>query len=174
MQKTATFAGGCFWCMEPPFRRLDGVLDVVPGYAGGEKDNPSYEEVSSGDTGHLEAVQITYDDKKVSYEELLDTFWKQIDPTDAFGQFADKGEQYKTAIFYHDEEQKKLAEKSKEKLVKSERFKEPIFTPVLPFENFFVAEEYHHQYDKKNPISYKLYKMGSGRDKFIKKVWGDG
>ena len=171
-KKLATFAGGCFWCMQPPFRMLDGVTDVVSGYAGGLKENPTYEEVSSGTTGHLEAVQVTYDPKKVSYETLLDVFWKQIDPTDPTGQFADKGSQYKTAIFYHDDEQKRLAEASKKNLDASGIFTTPVATVIRPYTNFYRAEEYHQDYDKKNPTRYTQYKVFSGREPFIRKIWG--
>ncbi|OGC05237.1 peptide-methionine (S)-S-oxide reductase [candidate division WOR-1 bacterium RIFOXYA12_FULL_43_27] len=166
--KTAIFAGGCFWCMEPPFEVLDGVLEVNSGYTGGEKSLPSYEEVSSGKTGHFEAVEIVYDPSKISYWKLLEVFWGQIDPTDSEGQFADKGSQYKTAIFYLDEKQKELAEKSKEELSKSGRFDKPIATKILPFKSFFPAEQYHQDYYKKNPEAYNTYKILSGRAKLIK------
>ena len=165
----ATFAGGCFWCMEPPFAKLEGVEEVIPGYSGGDKPNPTYEEVCSGNTGHREVVQIIYDEKRISYEELLDVFWKQIDPFDNGGQFADRGEQYMTAIFYHDEKQKEAAIKSKEEHEKmlNKEFK----TDILPFKSFYPAEEYHKQYYKKNPIRYKTYKVLSGRESFLKKTW---
>ena len=152
--KKATFAGGCFWCMQPPFRNLDGVTEVVSGYAGGAKPNPTYEEVSSGTTGHLESVQVTYDPEKISYDQLLDVFWSQIDPTDAEGQFADKGSQYRTAIFYHDDEQKRLAEASKRNLDSSGKFKKSVATEIRPYTSFYPAEEYHQDYDKKNPGQY--------------------
>jgi len=170
----ATFAGGCFWCMQPPFRMVEGVVDVVSGYAGGTKENPTYEEVSSGTTGHLEAVQVTYDPAKVSYEALLDTFWRQIDPTDPSGQFADQGSQYRTAIFYHDEEQRRLAEESKKRLDASGKFRRPVATEIRPFTNFYPAEEYHQDYDRKNPVRYHQYKVLSGREGFIGKTWGIG
>jgi methionine-S-sulfoxide reductase len=170
--KKATFAGGCFWCMQPPFRMIDGVIEVVSGYAGGTKENPTYEEVSSGTTGHLESVQVTYDPDRVSYETLLDTFWGQIDPTDPEGQFADKGSQYRTAIFYHDEEQRRLAEASKARINASGKFKRPVATEIRPFTNFYPAEEYHQDYDKKNPARYHQYKVLSGRERFIEKTWG--
>jgi methionine-S-sulfoxide reductase len=147
--KKATFAGGCFWCMQPPFRNLPGITDVVSGYSGGTKPNPTYEEVSTGTTGHLEAVQVTYDPEKISFDQLLDVFWRQIDPTDAGGQFADKGSQYRTAIFYHDDEQKRLAEASKKKLESSGKFKKPVATEIRPFAGFYPAEEYHQDYDRK-------------------------
>jgi len=171
--KKATFAGGCFWCMQPPFRNLPGITDVVSGYSGGTKPNPTYEEVSAGTTGHLEAVQVTYDPEKISFDQLLDVFWRQIDPTDAGGQFADKGSQYRTAIFYHDDEQKRLAEASKKKLDSSGKFKKPVATEIQPFTGFYPAEEYHQDYDRKNPGHYKTYKSLSGRESFIKKVWGE-
>jgi peptide methionine sulfoxide reductase msrA/msrB len=169
----ATFAGGCFWCMEHPFEKLEGVIDVISGYTGGLKDNPTYEEVSMGQTGHFEAVQITFDPSKITYSELLEAFWKQIDPTDPGGQFVDKGTQYKSAIFYHNQEQKALAEKSKAKLDKSGRYKEPIVTNIIKASKFFKAEEYHQDYHKKNPIRYKQYRYSSGRDPYLIKIWGD-
>jgi peptide methionine sulfoxide reductase msrA/msrB len=169
----ATFAGGCFWCMEPPFAQLEGVIRVTSGYTGGEKDNPTYEQVSMGRTGHAEAVQIEYDPKKISYEKLLEVYWRQIDPIDAGGQFADRGSQYRTAIFYHDAEQKKLAEKSKENLQKTGRFKGTIATEIVPAGKFYPAEEYHQDYSEKNPLRYRMYKMGSGRETFLKEKWKD-
>ena len=169
----ATFAGGCFWCMEDAFKRVDGVVDAVSGYTGGNKDKPTYEEVSSGTTGHYEAVQITFDPSKVSYERLLDLFWRQIDPTDQGGQFADRGSQYRTAIFYHSEEQKAIAEKSKEKLERSGKFDQPVATKIIPFTKFFKAEDYHQGYSQKQPLAFKLYKKGSGREGFIKETWGE-
>ena len=169
----ATFAGGCFWCMEPPFEILEGVIDVVSGYAGGRTENPTYEEVTSGRTGHVEAVQITYDPSKISYSELLDVLWGQIDPTDPHGQFADKGGQYRTVIFYHNEEQRRLAQKSRKALDASGRFKRPIVTEIVKFSNFYKAEDYHQDYYKKNPIRYKCYRFHSGRDQFLEEVWGE-
>lgn len=173
MKKTevATFAGGCFWCMIAPFAELPGVEKVVSGYTGGHKENPTYEEVASKTTGHHEAVQITFDPDKTSYEELLDTFWRQIDPTDPGGQFADRGEPYRTAIFYHSEEQKQKAESSKRALAASGRFDKPIVTKILPAQTFYPAEEYHQDFYKKNPFHYEHYRRGSGRDDFIKKHW---
>ncbi len=167
----ATFAGGCFWCMVAPFENLTGVKAVVSGYAGGTKEDATYEQVSTGDTEHIEAVQVTYDATKTSYDELLDAFWRGIDPTDAEGQFADRGEQYKSAIYYGDEHEKKLAEASKKKLGASGMFDKPIATKILPFKTFFPAEEYHQDYHKKNPIRYKMYRMGSGRDAFLAETW---
>ena len=168
----ATFAGGCFWCMQPPFRMVTGVTDSVAGYAGGTKENPTYEEVSSGTTGYLEAVQVTYDPGIVSYEQLLDVFWQQIDPTDSEGQFADKGSQYHTAIFYHNEEQKRIAEASKKKLNDSGKFNKPVATEIRPYTTFYPAEQYHQDYAEKKPEEYKRYKKFSGREAFIEKFWG--
>lgn len=170
--ETATFAGGCFWCMEPPFEKLDGVVEVASGYTGGSKQNPTYEEVSSGATGHYEAIQIAYDPDKVNYVKLLDVFWRNIDPTDAGGSFVDRGQQYTSAIFYHNDEQKRTAEMSKERLAKSGKYDKPIATKILNLEAFYKAEDYHQDYYKKNPIRYKYYRRGSGRDEYIKKIWG--
>ena len=170
---TATFAGGCFWCMEPPYDTLDGVISTVVGYIGGSVQNPTYEEVSSGTTGHLEAVQITFDSSKLSYSDLLQVFWRNIDPTDPYGQFADKGSQYETAIFFHDARQQELALKSKEELVASGKFTNPIVTKVLPAEQFYPAEEYHQNFYKNHPLRYNNYKVGSGRAGFLKETWGD-
>ncbi|CEN92176.1 peptide methionine sulfoxide reductase MsrA/MsrB [[Clostridium] sordellii] len=171
MKKLATFAGGCFWCMFKPFSNYDGVEKIIAGYTGGIAENPTYEEVCSEITGHLEAIQIVYDDTLVRYEDLLDIFWKQIDPTDEGGQFNDRGNRYKTAIFYHDENQKKLAIESKEALEKSNLFEDPIMTEILPADKFYIAEEYHQDYYKKEPIHYELYFRGSGRYDFIKNNW---
>ncbi|MBF8301942.1 MAG: methionine-R-sulfoxide reductase/methionine-S-sulfoxide reductase, partial [Candidatus Dadabacteria bacterium] len=168
----ATFAGGCFWCMEPPFEKLDGVTEVISGYTGGKKVNPTYEEVSYGGTGHLESVQIIYDPSKITYSELLDVFWKQIDPTDPNGQFVDRGSQYRSAIFYHNDEQKGFAEKSKEELDKSGRYNKPIVTEIIAASTFYKAEDYHQDYYKRNPIRYKFYRYNSGRDQYLKKIWG--
>jgi peptide methionine sulfoxide reductase msrA/msrB len=167
----ATFAGGCFWCMEPPFEKLEGVKEVVPGYTGGHKENPSYEEVSAGTTGHAEAVEVIYDPLKITYSELLDIFWMQIDPTDKSGQFADRGSQYRTAVFYHSEEQKVLAEKSREEIRISGKFQKPIVTEIVPAVQFYRAEGYHQDYYKKNPFRYKIYRFGSGRDRYLEKKW---
>jgi methionine-S-sulfoxide reductase len=170
---TATFAGGCFWCMEPPFETLDGVISVESGYTGGKKPNPTYEEVSAGGTGHLEAVRVTYDPKKLSYGQLLDVFWRQVDPTDGGGQFVDRGAQYRTAIFHADDAQRKAAEASKEALDKTNRFGgKKVVTEILAAGPFFVAEEYHQDYYKKNPLRYKFYRYNSGRDQFLEKIWG--
>lgn len=167
----ATFAGGCFWCMVAPFEKMDGVIKVVSGYTGGHKENPTYKEVCSGATGHYEAVQITFDPNQISYEKLLEIFWQQIDPTDPGGQFTDRGQSYQTAIFYHDEEQRRKAEASRKALDESGRFQKPVATKILPAKTFYPAEEYHQDYHKKNPFRYALYRQGSGRDAFIKKHW---
>lgn len=167
----ATFAGGCFWCMEPPFEKLDGVKEVISGYTGGQKVNPTYEEVSSQDTGHLESVEVVYDPAKVTYEKLLDVFWRQINPTDAGGQFVDRGPSYTSAIFYHNEEQKRLATESKKRLAQSGRYDKPIVTEIRPAGPFYRAEEYHQDYYTKNPIRYKFYRYNSGRDQYLTKVW---
>ncbi|MBT6498994.1 MAG: peptide-methionine (S)-S-oxide reductase MsrA [Deltaproteobacteria bacterium] len=169
----ATFAGGCFWCMEHPFEKLDGVHRAVPGYTGGEYDNPTYAEVCSGESGHLEAVQVTYDPSKVRYAQILDVFWRQIDPTDASGQFVDRGAQYGTAIFFHNEEQKKIAEESRDKLNASGRYSKPVITPILFAEKFYPAESYHQAYYKKSPQHYQSYRSGSGRDRFLEMIWKD-
>ena len=169
----ATFAGGCFWCMQPPYDDLNGVISTTVGYTGGEKPNPTYEEVCTGRTGHAEAVQIVFDSTKLSYEDLLQVFWHNINPTDPYGQFADKGSQYRTVIFYHDEKQKELAEKSKKELEASGKFDDPIVTEIVPFSVFYPAEEYHQEFYKNNPLHYNSYKMGSGRAGFLKKKWGE-
>lgn len=168
--KLATFAGGCFWCMIQPFQKIPGVLKVIPGYTGGETKNPTYKQVSSGKTGHLESVQITYNPEKVKYEKLLDTFWHQINPEDEEGQFADRGVQYKTAIFYHGKEQKYKAEKSRLDLQKAGKFKN-IVTKILKAKKFWPAEQYHWDYPEKHPLQYKMYKKFSGREDFIKNNW---
>ncbi len=170
-QQKATFAGGCFWCMEEPFESLEGVVSVMAGYEGGKKENPSYEEVSTGATGHREAIEIVFDPSRVSYEELLDVFWKSVDPTDSSGQFADQGSQYKTAIFYHNDEQKVLAERSKQALQDAKIFARPIAVDILPAEKFYPAESYHQDYYKTNALHYQAYKKGSGRADFLKKTW---
>jgi methionine-S-sulfoxide reductase len=171
--ETATFAGGCFWCMQPPFQKLNGVVSTAVGYTGGRKENPTYEEVCSGRTGHTEAIQVTYDPSQVTYSELLDVFWRNIDPTDYNGQFADKGSQYRTAIFYHNEEQRSLAEASKEELEKSGKFSKPIATEIVPASKFYEAEDYHQEYYKKDPYRYKSYSYFSGREPYLKETWGD-
>lgn len=167
----ATFAGGCFWCMESAYYETGGILEVVSGYTGGHLDNPSYEEVCSQTTGHLEAVQIKYNPERISYEKLLNLFWQQIDPTDPGGQFNDRGETYQTAIFYHSEEQRLIAEASKKALADSQRFDRSIATRILPATTFYPAEDYHQGYHKKNSFRYSLYRQGSGRDAFIQRHW---
>jgi peptide methionine sulfoxide reductase msrA/msrB len=169
--ETAFFAGGCFWCMESPFEKIPGVKEVISGYTGGQKENPTYEEVSSGTTGHLEAVQVVYNPLKISYAQLLEIFWRQIDPTDPDGQFVDRGKQYRSAIFYKSKEEKALAEKSKLELEKSKRFSAPIVTEIISATKFYPAEDYHQDYYKKNPLRYRYYRNGSGRDQFLKKIW---
>ncbi len=168
----ATFAGGCFWCMTPPFEKLDGVKEVISGYTGGHTVNPTYEDVTSETTGHMESVEIIYDPSKISYEKLLDVFWHQINPTDAGGQFVDRGPSYESAIFYHNEDQKRLAEESKKKIAQSGRFDKPIVTKILPAGPFYPAEGYHQDYWKKNPVRYKFYRYNSGRDQYLEKIWG--
>jgi len=168
---TATFAGGCFWCMEPPFESLDGVVNVTAGYTGGKEENPTYESVSSGTTGHYEAIQITYDPEKISYKQLLDVYWRQIDPTDTGGQFSDRGTQYRTAIFYHTDKQRELAEKSKRSLENSGKFDKPVATQILPYTEFYAAEDYHQDYYRSMPDRYAYYKQGSGREDYLKKTW---
>jgi len=163
----ATFAGGCFWCMVKPFHTQPGIIEVISGYTGGHKENPTYEEVCSNKTGHYEAVQITYDEDVFPYEKLLEVFWSQIDPTDSGGQFYDRGSSYKTAIFYHNEEQKKLALESKQRLDSSGIYKKPIATEILPAKPFYKAEEYHQDYYLKNPLHYQAYYEGSGRKEFV-------
>ncbi|WAI02171.1 peptide-methionine (S)-S-oxide reductase MsrA [Methanogenium organophilum] len=169
--KKATFAGGCFWCMQLPLGEVEGVRSAVAGYAGGTTKNPTYEQVSSGRTGHLEAVQVTYDPETVSYETLLDVFWRQIDPTDDAGQFADIGSQYRTAVFFHDDEQERMAEASKKALDDSGKFAKPVATLILPYTTFYPAEEYHQNYATKKPREYGRYKKYSGREAFIRKTW---
>ncbi len=166
----ATFAGGCFWCMEPPYDELDGVFSTTSGYTGGHQKNPTYQEVSGGSTGHAEAVQISFDPKKISYEKLLEVFWRNVDPLTANRQFCDAGSEYRTAIFYHDEKQKELAEKSKTEIQK--RFQEPVVTEIMAAGEFYRAEEYHQDYYKNNPIRYKVYRFGCGRDRRLNELWG--
>lgn len=170
----ATFAGGCFWCMEPPFEKVDGVISAVSGYAGGEVENPTYEQVSSGRTGHAEVVQIEYDSSKVSYRQLLEIFWKNIDPTAADRQFCDRGSQYRSAVFYHDDTQKRLAEDGKAAIEKSGVLPAPVVTEVTELKAFYPAEEYHQDYYRKNPIRYKMYRRGCGRDRRLRELWGGG
>jgi peptide-methionine (S)-S-oxide reductase len=168
----ATFAGGCFWCMEPAFDHVEGVVSVTAGYTGGTKKDPTYEEVSSGTTGHAESVEVLYDPSKVSYEELLSVFWHNIDPTVKDRQFCDVGRQYKSAIFYHNGEQRRKAEASKKALEESKRFNGPIYTEIVPASQFYPAEEYHQGYYKKNPVRYKFYRWKCGRDERLRELWG--
>ena len=170
---TATFAGGCFWCMDAPFEKLSGVKDVISGYAGGFVKNPTYEEVSSGSTGNVESIQVIYYPQVISYSELVDVYWKQFDPTDAGGSFYDRGSQYLSYIFYRNDTQKEVAEKSKALLNSSGIFKKPIVTEIKKFTSFYPAEDYHQHFYKKSPARYYSYREGSGRDNFIMSVWGD-
>ena len=169
----ATFAGGCFWCMEPPYDKVPGVTATISGYMGGQKLNPTYQGVSSGTTGHAEVVQVVYDPKKVSYEKLLEVYWVNIDPTVRDRQFCDSGTQYRTAIFYHTDEQRKAAEASKAAIEKTKPFREPIVTPIEMAGAFYPAEDYHQDYYKKNPVRYQFYRTGCGRDARLKELWGD-
>jgi peptide methionine sulfoxide reductase msrA/msrB len=168
---SAVFAGGCFWCTESDFEKVDGVIEVVSGYTGGQVDNPTYNQVSAGGTGHVEAVKVIYDPHKVTYAQLLDYFWRHVDPTDAGGQFVDRGNQYRSVIFYADEEQRQMAEASKKALAAAGRFDRPIMTSILPLGVFYEAEAYHQDYYKKNPIRYNWYRSGSGRDQFLRQAW---
>jgi peptide-methionine (S)-S-oxide reductase len=168
----ATFAGGCFWCMEGPFDKLQGVISTTSGYTGGHTKNPTYKQTSTGRTGHTEAVQIVYDPEQVSYEKLLDVFWHNIDPTTPDQQFCDRGSQYRSGIFYHNDEQKQLAEASKSALNKNKPFSEPIVTQISKASTFYAAEDYHQDYYKKNPIRYRYYRHGCERDKRLEQLWG--
>ncbi|HEX2724438.1 MAG TPA: peptide-methionine (S)-S-oxide reductase MsrA [Beijerinckiaceae bacterium] len=168
----ATFAGGCFWCMEPPFDKLAGVVSTTSGYTGGRAPGATYKEVSRGGTGHTEAVRVVYDPGKVSYEELVDTFWKNVDPLDPEGQFCDQGDMYRPAIFTHDDKQKAIAEASKSAFAASGRFKDPIVVTVEPAREFWVAEDYHQDYYLKNPLTYAYYRWGCGRDARLEELWG--
>lgn len=169
----ATFAGGCFWCMEPPYDKLPGVSATISGYIGGRSANPTYAQVSAGSTGHTEAVQVVYDPKKVTYEKLLEVFWVNVDPTVKDRQFCDSGSQYRTGIFYHDEAQRKAAEASKVAVTASKPFKEPIVTPIERAGTFYPAEDYHQDYYTKNPVRYNFYRNGCGRDARLRQLWGD-
>ena len=169
----ATLAGGCFWCMEPPFDKLDGVLSTTSGYIGGHQDNPTYAEVSAGTTGHAEAVEVLYDPEQISYAQLLEVFWRNIDPLAVDRQFCDAGSQYRTAIFYHDAEQGRLAQESKNRLGHSGRFSGPIVTQVVPASAFYAAEDYHQNYYLKNPLRYRVYRYTCGRDRRLEEVWGE-
>ncbi|MGZ8483983.1 MAG: peptide-methionine (S)-S-oxide reductase MsrA [Candidatus Binatia bacterium] len=166
----ATFAGGCFWCMEPPFDELEGVISTTSGYISGKTKNPTYEQVSTGTTGHTEALQVVYDPKKITYDKLLEVFWRNIDPLAANGQFCDLGSQYRSGIFYHDGNQKSAAEKSKKSI--QTRFKQPVATEITAATVFYPAEDYHQDYYKKNPVRYKLYSLGCGRAQRLEEVWG--
>jgi peptide-methionine (S)-S-oxide reductase len=166
----ATFAGGCFWCMEPPFEKIPGVTSVTSGYTGGEKVDPTYEEVSAGGTGHAESVEILYDPAKVTYSQLLDVFWHNVDPTQADGQFCDHGRQYRTAIYTHDAEQKRLADESKKQVMA--KLQKPVVTEIVPAARFYPAEEYHQDFYKRNPVRYYTYRAGCGRDRRLKELWG--
>ena len=168
----ATFAGGCFWCMEEVFEGVEGVVSVVSGYTGGRKANPSYQEVSAGWTGHAEAIEVQFDPTKVSYARLLVVFWHNVDPTTPDRQFCDRGNQYRTAIFYHDEEQQRLVEESKRKVEQTKRFQAPIVTEIIPASTFYPAEEYHQEFYKKNPVRYKFYKFTCGRAQRLEELWG--
>ncbi|HWW95353.1 MAG TPA: peptide-methionine (S)-S-oxide reductase MsrA [Vicinamibacteria bacterium] len=170
---TAIFAGGCFWCMEPAFASLDGVLSVTSGYTGGQKRNPSYEEVSAGITGHAESVQVIYDPEKITYEQLLVAFWHNIDPLAANAQFCDHGTQYRSAIFYRDESQRRAAEESRQKLEEQPQFKGKIKTEVVPASTFYPAEDYHQHFYRKNPVRYHQYRQGCGRDRRLQELWGE-
>jgi peptide-methionine (S)-S-oxide reductase len=167
---TAIFAGGCFWCMEPPFEKLKGVVSVVSGYTGGVTVNPTYEQVSAGGTGHYESVLVTYDPRQVSYATLLDVFWHNIDPLDGSGQFCDKGGQYRAAIFYRTPAERQLAEQTKQKIAQTKRWN--IATAILPAKPFYLAEGYHQDYSKKNPVRYKFYRFNCGRDHRLEQLWG--
>ena len=169
---TATFAGGCFWCMQPSFDETPGVVSTTVGYTGGTTPDPTYEQVCSGKTGHAEAIQVVFDPAKVTYDQLLEVFWRNVNPTTPNQQFADKGTQYRSAIFYHDEAQHQLAVASKERLAKSGKFEKPIVTEIMAASTFYPAEEYHQHYYKKNAIHYNLYKIGSGRADYLKRTWG--
>ncbi|MGB5179128.1 MAG: peptide-methionine (S)-S-oxide reductase MsrA [Gammaproteobacteria bacterium] len=170
--QTATFAGGCFWCMEPPFDKLDGVISTTSGYIGGNSKDPTYKEVSRGGTGHAEAVQIVYDPARISYDELLNEFWHNIDPTNANGQFCDWGSQYRSEIYYHNAEQERLAKQSKAALIDQKSFDAPVVTGITEASTFYPAEDYHQDYYLKNPVRYKFYRYGCGRDKRLEELWG--
>lgn len=169
-QAVATFAGGCFWCMEPPFDKLDGVISTTSGYTGGHQDNPTYKQVSAGRTGHTEVIQVVYDPDKVTYQQLLETFWVNIDPLTANAQFCDRGSQYRSGIFYHDPEQQKLAEASAKAI--QAMFDKPVVTEITELSKFYPAEDYHQDYYTKNPVRYNYYRWGCGRDKRLEELWG--
>lgn len=169
----ATFSGGCFWCMEPPYDKLNGVISTTTGYIGGHKENPTYKEVSAGNTGHAEAVQVVYDPTKVSYASLLEVFWPNVDPTTPDRQFCDRGSQYRTGIFYYDEEQMRLANTSKESLIRTKPFAAPVVTDIVAAGKFYPAEDYHQDYYLKNPLRYKFYRFNCGRDQRLMEIWGE-
>lgn len=169
----AIFAGGCFWCMEPPFDKLEGVSATTSGYTGGQLKDPTYEQISAGGTGHYEAIMIEYDPQRVSYDKLLEVFWRNVDPLDAGGQFCDRGDHYRAAIFYGSEQEQMLAQDSKRELEASGRFDKPVVTEILPAQAFYPAEEYHQGYYQKNPIRYRFYRAGCGRDARLRSLWGD-
>ncbi len=171
--QTAVFAGGCFWCTESDFEKIEGVFEAISGYTGGRQANPTYRQVSAGGSGHIEAVKVVYDPDKITYEELLEVFWRHVDPTDAGGQFVDRGSQYRSAIFYANEQEKRLAEESKKRLEATGHFGKPIVSDILPLGPFYTAEEYHQDYYKKKPIRYHYYRSGSGREQFLEKAWKD-
>ena len=171
--KKTVFAGGCFWCMQNPYDELKGVVSTAVGYTGGNKDNPTYEEVCAGNTGHAEAIEVLYDSSQISYAELLNVFWRNIDPTTLNRQFANVGTQYRTAIFYHSEEQKQSAESSKQEMERSGIYDDPIATEITPASTFYRAEEYHQKYYEKCPLKYKMYKSGSGREQYLEDMWGN-
>ena len=171
--ETATFAGGCFWCVQPPFENLPGVISTTVGYTGGHTRNPTYEEVSAGGTGHAESVEIVFDPTRIRYEQLLDVFWHNVDPITAEAQFCDHGHQYRSAIFYHGDEQRRLAEESKRRLEESKRFDRPIVTEIVAASEFYSAEEYHQKYHEKNPARYSFYRWNCGRDQRLKALWGE-
>ncbi len=168
----ATFAGGCFWCMEPPFEKLSGVIAVVSGYTGGSQENPTYEQVSAGETGHAEAIQIEFNPEKISYAQLLEVFWRNIDPTTANRQFCDSGSQYRSGVFFHDKDQEQLARESLRKISESQQLKSPVVTEVQEFKKFYPAEEYHQDFYKKQPDHYYRYRAGCGRDRRLNEIWG--
>lgn len=168
----ATFAGGCFWCMEEAYEKVDGVVSVISGYTGGQLANPTYEQVSAGGTGHAESVEVTYDPKKVTYQNLLEVFWRNVDPTTPNAQFCDHGSQYRTAIFYHDQMQKRLIDESKQAVESSKSFPQPIVTEIVPTSIFYPAEDYHQDFYKKNPVRYKFYKWNCGRSQRLEQLWG--
>lgn len=169
---TATFAGGCFWCMEPPYDELDGVISTTSGFTDGHTENPTYKEVSGGGTGHTEAVQVVYDPEKVSFERLVEVFWRNIDPTDADGQFCDRGDEYRSTLFYHDEAQRAVAEKSKADLEANKPFDDDVVTPIVAASTFYAAEDYHQDYYLKNPLRYKFYRNSCRRDYRLEQLWG--